>query len=325
MRESHRPREPAGRIGKRFLKSFCAEVRQEFVAGAFPQRLSAGRIPHHSCRPEAPPLMNTPQVDPAPLDANTSLPLTYEVDDYDLESFLRVAERFAQDRFAYVVTPNVDHLIRLHDDATFRQSYSGAEFVLLDSRFAATVLRIQKGLHLRVCTGADLTAALFARVARPLDRILVIGGSAAQAASIAMRYGLQDLQHHNPPMGFIRDDAAVDACLAFVEANSPFRFCFLAVGSPQQEAIAHALLSRGRARGLALCIGASINFITGAEIRAPQWMQRLSLEWLFRLLQNPRRLFYRYVIRGPRVFGYLRNASVTVRHSASSAQPDIKL
>jgi len=263
--------------------------------------------------------MTTTQVDSPEFDGRSPPDLIgYELDDYDLESFLPLVERWPTTRFGYVVTPNVDHLIRLQEDASFRDSYAKADFVLLDSRFAARVLKVQKGLQLRVCTGADLTAALFARLVRPEDGIVIVGGSEAQATEVAGRYGLRKIAHYNPPMGFIRDPASVENCLRFIEANSPFRFCFLAVGSPQQEALAHALSERDRARGLALCIGASINFITGAEVRAPDWMQRHSLEWLFRLMQNPRRLFHRYVIRGPRVFAYLRRSPVTIRQRPAS-------
>ena len=95
---------------------------------------------------------------------------------------------------------------------------------------------------------------------------------------------------------------AIEACVREVESLSPFRFCFLAVGSPQQEIVAQALKMRGIARGLALCVGASINFVTGIEKRAPPWVRRIGFEWLYRLSQNPKRLAYRYLVRGPRIF-----------------------
>jgi exopolysaccharide biosynthesis WecB/TagA/CpsF family protein len=114
-------------------------------------------------------------------------------------------------------------------------------------------------------------------------------------------------------MGFIGDPAAVETCLQFIESASPFRFCFLAVGSPQQERIAALLRARGRARGLGLCVGASLNFLTGAEKRAPQWVQRLALEWLYRLGQDPRRLARRYLVRGPRIFRYLQRSRLVLR------------
>jgi UDP-N-acetyl-D-mannosaminuronic acid transferase (WecB/TagA/CpsF family) len=129
-------------------------------------------------------------------------------------------------------------------------------------------------------------------------------------------------------MGFMRDPAEVTACLDFIEAHSPFRFCFLALGSPQQEKLAQALKARGLARGLALCIGASINFLTGEERRAPRWMRRSGLEWSHRLMLAPRRMAHRYLVRGPRVFGLLRHAEIVVRRPAvvpsmvpSPAQP----
>jgi exopolysaccharide biosynthesis WecB/TagA/CpsF family protein len=239
--------------------------------------------------------------------------LVHEVDDFDLDAFTRVAAGYGVQRYGFVVTPNVDHLIRYHDDPVFREHYHHADYILMDSRFAATLVRLLRGVKLPVCTGSDLTARLFGQVVRPDDRIVLIGGSQEQAARVRELYGLSDMRHHNPPMGFIRDAAAVEGCLSFIEAASPFRFCFLAVGSPQQEKLARLLAARGTARGLALCIGASINFITGQEKRAPQWMQRLALEWLFRLGQDPRRLARRYLLRGPRIFAHLLRARIVLR------------
>jgi exopolysaccharide biosynthesis WecB/TagA/CpsF family protein len=213
----------------------------------------------------------------------------------------------------------VDHIIRYHEDAAFRDSYAAAEHVLLDSRLLARLLRLTKGVALRVCTGSDLTAALFATVIRPADSIVLVGGTVAQARRLAELYGLANIHHFDPPMGFIKDAAAVRECLEFVEAHSPFRFCFIAVGSPQQESLAVQIQMRGRAKGLALCIGASLNFITGSEKRAPKWVQDLSLEWLYRLLQNPRRLARRYLLRGPRILSCLRQDRVVVRQRGATA------
>jgi N-acetylglucosaminyldiphosphoundecaprenol N-acetyl-beta-D-mannosaminyltransferase len=241
------------------------------------------------------------------------MPLPYILDDYDLEGFLQVAAAFGSDRFGYVVTPNVDHLIRFHDDPGFRALYAEAAYVLLDSRFLSHLFRLTKALHVRVCTGSDLTAQLFARVISSEDRVVLIGGSSEHAAYLALQYGLTSLQHFNPPMGFISNPTEVEKCVRFIEACSPFRFCFLAVGAPQQEELANILRARGIARGMALCIGASVNFLTGVEKRAPGWMQRTGLEWLYRLAQDPGRLAKRYLVRGPRVFSLLRLIDVVVR------------
>ena len=249
--------------------------------------------------------------------------LPYLLDDYDVDGFLRVAAGFGEERFAYLVTPNVDHLIRFHDDPTFRALYADASYVLLDSRFLTHIFRVTKGIAVRVCTGSDLTAGLFARVIAPADPIVLIGASSEQARALADRYGLTALRHYNPPMGFIRDPEAVAECVRFIESQSPFRFCFLAVGAPQQEALAQILKSRGIARGLALCIGASVNFLTGVERRAPLWMQRLGMEWLFRLALDPARLARRYLVRGPRVFSLLGQTDIRVRPRPMAHLPDV--
>jgi N-acetylglucosaminyldiphosphoundecaprenol N-acetyl-beta-D-mannosaminyltransferase len=61
----------------------------------------------------------------------------------------------------------------------------------------------------------------------------------------------------------------------------------------------------GRTRGLAICAGASLDFLIGKQVRAPRWMQALHIEWLHRLLSDPKRLAYRYLVRGPRIFPLL--------------------
>lgn len=244
-------------------------------------------------------------------------PLTFQFDNYDLAGFTQVATQFGQNRYGYVVTPNADHMIRLNEDASYRTLYAAADYILLDSRFLAHVLRFTKSMILPVCTGSDLTAKLFSDVIAPNDRLVLIGGSEEQARQLSALYGLRNLAHFNPPMGFIRDPQAVEECLNFIETHSPFRFCLLAVGAPQQEVLAQRLKARGIARGLALCIGASINFLTGDERRAPVWMQRLGIEWFYRLTQAPGRMAKRYLVRGPRVFGLLRNAQIVLRRDSA--------
>lgn len=243
--------------------------------------------------------------------------LTLRLDDYDLEDYAPQAASYGQSSFDYVVTPNVDHVIRFCDDPMFRALYADAGCVLLDSRLLARILTLTRGLRPRVCPGSDLTERLFS-ITAPHDRIVLIGASTPQAQRLEQIYGLQDLRHYSPPMGFIRDRQAVEQTLQFVEAQSPFRFCFLAVGSPQQEMLAQELKRRGIARGLSLCIGASVNFLTGAERRAPRWMQRLNLEWLYRLLQDPGRLAKRYLVRGPRIFGLLPRLRVELRRATGA-------
>jgi len=240
------------------------------------------------------------------------------IDDYDLGQAREVVAAFGSKRYGYVVTPNVDHVIRYHDDPQFGALYRYATVVLLDSRFLARLLSIVKRLKFRVCLGSDLTGEVFRSVIKSDDVVVLVGGTPVQAQELRIQYSLKSLVHVDPPMHFLSDDAAVETCLREIEAASPFRFCFLAIGSPQQEYIAYKLQLRGVARGLALCVGAAINFVTGREKRAPFWMQRLSLEWLFRLVQNPRRMAKRYLIRGPRIFTLLPRMRLQLRREIAS-------
>jgi N-acetylglucosaminyldiphosphoundecaprenol N-acetyl-beta-D-mannosaminyltransferase len=236
-----------------------------------------------------------------------------DIDDYELGEARAIITAFGSDRFGYVVTPNVDHVIRHYHDAEFRALYEQAAYVFLDSHFLAHVVRFLGRRRHRVSPGSDLTAAVLSEIMQPHDVAVLVGGSDKQAQQLRTRFGLKALHHVNPPMKFIRDEVAVESCLRAIEAHSPFRFCFLAIGSPQQEIIAKKLKDRGVARGLALCIGASVDFITGTEKRAPSWMRKSGFEWLYRLIQNPKRLAKRYLVRGPRIFLLLPRIELRLR------------
>ncbi|PZQ57661.1 MAG: glycosyltransferase [Novosphingobium pentaromativorans] len=203
--------------------------------------------------------------------------------------------------FCYIVTPNVDHVVRLQRRRSdLWPAYRGAWMTLCDSRILAKMARAV-GRDLTVVTGSDLTAALFENGIGPNDRIAILGGSEAMVERIAARYGLRDLRHYNPPMGFIRNAREVAKAVRFL-AEARARYVFLAVGSPQQEVIARRLARTRGACGIGLCVGAGLEFLTGDQDRAPRMVQQMSLEWLYRLGSDPRRLWRRYLVEGPQIF-----------------------
>lgn len=211
--------------------------------------------------------------------------------------------RTSADSFTYVVTPNVDHIVRLHECPEWEElqaAYADASLCLNDSRVLSRIAALKRRI-LPVVAGSDLTAELVSRHLGPQTRLLLIGGEADTPAVLKQRYGLINVRQHRPPMGLLTNDAALNEC-ADIALSEPFDYVLLAVGSPQQEIIAHRIAARPGARGTALCIGASIDFITGKALRAPRWMQVLALEWLFRLLHNPRRLWRRYLLHSPKIF-----------------------
>lgn len=211
--------------------------------------------------------------------------------------------RDADSSFAYLVTPNVDHVVRLSKldrDSPERRAYRQAAWRLCDSRVLSALASLQ-GIRLPVVTGSDLTVRMFREIILPGDRLCLIGGQAGDIAALGMIRPDITIVQHVPGMG-LREDADARAEAARFAALSRARFILIAVGSPQQELIAAAIREIPQARGTALCIGASIDFLTGRANRAPRWMQRLSLEWLHRLAANPRRLWRRYLVEGPRIF-----------------------
>ena len=206
----------------------------------------------------------------------------------------RIAERDAKQPFAFVVTPNVDHLVRLEHDTVLATLYAQAWLTVCDSRILELIGRIS-GEKIDVAPGSDLTAQLFDNVIDPAETITIIGGSQDVIDRVSARYGLTDVRWHEPPMGLRRNPEAVAECAKFV-ADNPARFVFICVGSPQQEMIAEACLDRGDCTGVGLCVGASLDFLGGKAQRAPRWMQKARLEWLHRLAMEPQRMWRRYLV-----------------------------
>lgn len=212
--------------------------------------------------------------------------------------------------FAYIVTPNVDHLVRLHHSRSdLWPTYRAAWMTLCDSRILARLAR-RMGCALPVIPGSDLTRMMFDQVIGTDDRIAIVGGQPELVASLAKRYGLTDVQHYNPPMGFINQAFEVAKAAAFLK-RARARYNFIALGSPQQEMLAYKVARAGGATGIGLCVGASLDFLTGKEERAPLIMQQMCLEWLFRLSSNPRRMWRRYLIDGPGIFPIERRWRLT--------------
>lgn len=216
----------------------------------------------------------------------------------------RIAARPAHLPFVYVVTPNADHLVRIRRDPLLYHIYRTAGLCLLDSSVVAGLGRAL-GLNVpRVATGSDLTAQLIHRHVAAGERITIVGLSPAWLPALIKQCHLTPPAHYDPPMGFEHNPNSFAAALEFVRKN-PARFVFLAVGSPRQERLAAALAASGDITGTGLCIGASLEFLAGARRRAPAFVRRMHLEWLFRLAAEPRRLFRRYLIDSPVVIALL--------------------
>jgi N-acetylglucosaminyldiphosphoundecaprenol N-acetyl-beta-D-mannosaminyltransferase len=213
-------------------------------------------------------------------------------------------------RFALVATPNVDHIVMLNshpqDDIAKRLQHAiaGAALLACDSRVLQT-LALFRGVDLRVATGSDLTAYLFQEGHLDGRSVALIGGDDAMLKELTRRFPAIALTQHIPPMGVLNNEAAIKAIEDFIACHA-FDYIFFAIGAPRSEIIAHRCSQIAGTVGVALCIGASIEFLIGRKARAPRWVQSLRMEWLFRLLSEPRRLWRRYLVTGPRILWIVR-------------------
>jgi N-acetylglucosaminyldiphosphoundecaprenol N-acetyl-beta-D-mannosaminyltransferase len=204
--------------------------------------------------------------------------------------------------FVYVVTPNVDHVVKRARQPVRAKLYDGAWMTLNDSRILARLAALS-GVALPLAPGADLAHDLLVGgLIDPDTPITLIAGDPGQADALRRKFFLRDVRCHVPPQELAGNRAALEEAAAFAAAQKT-PYTFICVGAPQQEMIAYAMALRGDCVGVGLCLGAAVDFLTGRQLRAPAPLRVLGLEWLFRLLTNPARLWRRYLVEGPSVFG----------------------
>jgi N-acetylglucosaminyldiphosphoundecaprenol N-acetyl-beta-D-mannosaminyltransferase len=122
---------------------------------------------------------------------------------------------------------------------------------------------------------------------RPDTPVTILGGTDEMEERLRARYGLTSVRRMNPAMGLLDNPAEIERSARFIIDN-PAPYIFLVVGTPQAEIVAQRVVRLGGGKGVGLCVGASLNFVTGLADRAPKWAQRLGLEWLYRLVAQPR-------------------------------------
>jgi N-acetylglucosaminyldiphosphoundecaprenol N-acetyl-beta-D-mannosaminyltransferase len=208
----------------------------------------------------------------------------------------------AAGRGGLVVTPNVDHVVIAERNPEFREAYAGAALSLADGMPLLWVSRLLgRALPAKV-SGSDLLVPLAELAAARRWRVYLLGAGPGVAEEAARRLrdrcGLEVVGTDSPR---IRLDGTPDdtaAALERVRAAAP-HLLLLAFGAPKQEVWAHR--HRHALGGtVAIGVGAGLDFVAGVARRAPPWMSRLGLEWLFRLAREPGRLWRRYLLDDPR-------------------------
>jgi N-acetylglucosaminyldiphosphoundecaprenol N-acetyl-beta-D-mannosaminyltransferase len=199
-----------------------------------------------------------------------------------------------------VFTPNVDHILLAETNSEFRRAYRRASLVLADGVpvvWASRLLRIPVPEKL---SGSDMVLPIARLAASRGWRVYLLGGNPGvakdAAARLSEREGVLIVGVDDP---FIKlDEMNHTPVIARIREAKP-DLLFVALGAPKQE----LWISRHRhelSPAVSIAVGASLDFVAGRLTRAPRWVSAAGLEWLYRLGQEPRRLWHRYLVRGPR-------------------------
>src|SRR5215470_3682872 len=197
-----------------------------------------------------------------------------------------------------VFTLNLDHVVKMRKDAMFRGAYKRAGLITADGFPIVLACRLQ-GKRVSRVAGSDLVAPISAEAARS-GKSVYLFGSSLQVLIKASRLlhernaGLTIAGVFAPPQGFNPTSEDARRCIATI-GNSGADLCFVALGAPKQELFAD--YGKSLLPNISfVCIGAGLDFIAGTQVRAPNWMQRWGLEWLWRAVSDPQRLLYRYLL-----------------------------
>jgi exopolysaccharide biosynthesis WecB/TagA/CpsF family protein len=206
-----------------------------------------------------------------------------------------------------VFTPNVDHLMKLQGDQDFFQAYNSATYRLCDSKILFYVSRLLGAPIKEKISGSDLFPAFYEYHKNNKEvKIFLLGareGVALEAQNkINSKVGRAIVVGVNSPsFGFEKDE---EECLKIIEQINQSGATVLAVGvgAPKQELFICKYKDKLPNIKIFLAIGATIDFEAGHIKRAPKWISELGMEWLYRLLAEPKRLWKRYLVHGPTFF-----------------------
>lgn len=222
--------------------------------------------------------------------------LNLEIDNFHIQEFLSQLQR------GIIFTPNVDHLMQLQKDSEFCKAYQKAHYRVCDSQIIKYASRFLGTPIKDKISGSDLLP-LFCEFHRdnPDVKIFLLGGAEGvpqQAQrNINQRIGRNIVvQSHSPSYGFEKDEAECQRIVEMVRQSSA-NTLVVGLGAPKQEKWIAKYCHQLPNIEIFMGVGAAIDFEAGNKPRAPQIVSTLGLEWLYRLLSEPRRLWKRYLVQ----------------------------
>lgn len=200
-----------------------------------------------------------------------------------------------------VFTPNVDHIIKLQKDREFYRIYHTADYLVCDSQLIVYASKFLGQPLQEKISGSDLFPAFYQHYKNDKSvKIFLLGGprGAAETAceNINQKVGRKMVVgYYSPPFGFEKDEAECQKIVDKID-NSEATVLAVGLGAPKQEKWIYNHKSKLEKVKLFFAVGATIEFEAGSCSRAPKWMSEAGLEWLYRLLREPKRLWKRYLI-----------------------------
>lgn len=231
-------------------------------------------------------------------DTNNTLPAGLFVNVSDQAALLGdIRSRFSNRQGFTIATLNLDHTVKLRRDADFRKAYGQHSHITADGNPIVWLSRLAGQGDVSLVPGSELIEPLSALAAEEDVPVALFGATDAslQAASDALQKKYPNIEIVlclAPPMGFEVDGAQAKDAIKQLRLSGA-RLVFLALGAPKQERFASFAAQALPQTGF-VSIGAGLDFISGAQVRAPRWVRSLALEWVWRMLSNPRRLAARY-------------------------------
>lgn len=210
-----------------------------------------------------------------------------------------VLQCLAAGRGGWAITPNLDQLRRYSLQPELRGMYEKAELILADGMPLLWAAQVQRTPLPERVAGSELIYTLSAGAARAGRSIYLLGGNEGTAEQASGKLcqiypGLRAAGWRCPPMGFEKNEAEMAAIVGDLVRARP-DIVYVGLGFPKQERLIERI--RGHLpNSWFLGIGISFSFVCGEVNQAPRWMRKVGLEWVHRMVQEPRRLFRRYVI-----------------------------
>jgi N-acetylglucosaminyldiphosphoundecaprenol N-acetyl-beta-D-mannosaminyltransferase len=219
------------------------------------------------------------------------------------EALDAIAELVERKQGGTVFTPNVDHVVLAESDEELREAYEDVSLSLVDGTPVMWVSRLLGCPLPEKISGSDLVRPLMQVAAQRRWRVYLLGGAPGVAERAAEHLksevpGLLVVGTDAPQIDITREAPSYDDVIARINAARP-DVILVAFGCPKQEIFMHRIAQAVRP-AVALGIGAGLDFEAGMVQRAPRWVSAAGLEWLYRLVHEPRRLWRRYLARDPK-------------------------